>query len=58
MYSWQEERRDLGDGWYAVKRPSERLWTLKKGGEEYVHGSMREIELWIKTRTEWRQSID
>ena len=60
MYSFQEERRDLGHGWYAVKRPSEHQWTLKREGvfDFFYRGKIRELELWIKTREEWRQSIE
>lgn len=55
MYSWQQERRDLGDGWYAVKLPTERFWTLKRDGVTYVSGSIRALEEWIRVREEWRR---
>lgn len=51
-----QERRDLGDGWYAVKLPSERTWTLKRNGVEYVQGRIQELEEWIEIRVKWRES--
>lgn len=54
-----QERRDLGDGWYAVKLPCERLWTLRREGREsvYPRGLIRELEEWIRIRKEWRAEV-
>lgn len=48
------ERRDLGDGWYAIWYFGDRKWTLKKGGIDYMEGSLRQIEEYLVVRKEWR----
>lgn len=52
----QWERVELGDGWYALKWKNERLWTLKKNGEEYGQGSLSECRMWVEVRNEWRKN--
>ena len=43
---YPHEYRDLGKGWYAVKLPTERKWTLRRTSSytDYVKGSIRELE--------------
>lgn len=48
------ERRDLGDGWYAIWYFGDRKWTLKKSGIDYMDGSLKEIREYLKVREEWR----